>query len=335
MSDQKHPSSLSAEALAALQASDPSAFDQDSDADADADGEGGGTDAAGAAAGGADAGSAPAEGAVAGTAAGGGDAAAGTAAASGADAGAARVVPAARLAEVVGQRNAAETMVANQAAELAALRERLAAATAAPPKDFEAAYLEAEKRFDDGLIDQSEWEKEKRQLQREEFQHISKVEALQEQTTTMEAAVARSWNEEVKAWRDSCPGFLDKEGNAEVFNRALNSVAAFHGDKITDAELLKRASEMAFEATGYVPPAKAAAAAKTGEPAAGDAGAARRAQNAMRAADASATPGAVAGGVGERGGPGRDIDLTHVKPGTFSKSLSKADQEALLGPGAV
>jgi hypothetical protein len=334
----RHPSSMSAEDLQALRAADPAAFDEEADASS-------GTDSDDAAADGADddradAGDAAADGAADDGAGADQDAtadaadAADTAAPTAKD-GRPDKVPVARLNEVIGQRNAAEELARQQAAELAELRARLA--SAAPPKDFDAEYAALLARYESNDIDSIEYEREKLKLLREETQHVAKVNALQAQQEGLESAVNRSWDDEARLFTSQHPEFFASAENHELFQRAVNAMALLHGD-ISNAALLAKAGESAFPMAGYTPPtassgggADANAAATQGQ----DAAAARRAQNAQRAADASAAPPAIAGGTGNRGGPERGVDLTTIKPGTFSKNLSRAEQEKLLGDGAL
>lgn len=330
-----HPSTMSEADKQALRESDPSAFDEDAP-------EGAAGSDAGAAAGGDHAGDdkAPSQGdakpvddAPAGDQPAGEDAGAATApdAAAGGDAGKAppAMVPRGRLDEVIDQRNQAEQLSMQQALELEQLRAKLAALEA--PKDYEAQYEAIAKRYADGDIEEEERDRETRKLWREEQADITRRTTLATQQETLEAAMQRSWDDEVAAFNQRNPGFLQTGDNADVFQRALNSTAAFYGNTISQTELLNKAAKQAFEFTGYKPPAGADSAAPGA-----DAGASRRAQNAARASDAAAGAPPIAGGVGERGGPSRGVDLDNLKPGTFSKKLSVEEQEKLLGgPGAV
>ena len=339
-----HPNSMSDADKQALRESDPAAFDDDATDDADA-----AADADGAAAG-ADAGEATGEAAGKGTQEAGdagaadgeaaGDAGAGDAASQGEAApptGSGKAPPATvpkdRLDEVIDQRNQAERLSAQQAVELEQLRARLAALET--PKDYEAEYLAIEKRYEDGDLDDAQKAAEIRKVWREEQADISRRTALAAQQETLEATLQRTWEQEVAAFTQRNPGFLEAPGNADVFQRALNATAAFYGNTISQAELLNKAAKQAFEFTGYQPPNAAGVTLPAGDAPAGAAAAARRAQNAARATDAGGTPPQIAGGVGERGGPNRGVDLDNLKPGTFSKKLSVEEQEKLLGPGAV
>lgn len=316
-----HPNNMSAEDLATLKASDPDAFADDDAAPTDPE--------AGDAV-------APAKDAAdkAGEEDGGAAAAEGGEGASADDGGTGKTpqpIPQARLNEVVAQRNQAEALARQQAAELEELRARLAASTAPePPKDFDDEFDAVMTRYEAGEIDEAEKDRELRKIAKEEkaydlevASHNARVAALETQRNTSEAVMARSWNEEVAAWSAQNPGFMAGEGNAETFQRAINAVIAFRGDAIANSELLAEASRMAFAETGYTPPEAAAEAGAS-------AGTARRTQNAQRAAAASMTPPAINGGVGGRGGPERNLDVANLKPGTFSK-LSKAEQARLLG----
>jgi hypothetical protein len=323
-----HPSSMSDADKQALRESDPAAFDDETQPPAgDAPNEAAG-DATNAGADGSEA----ADGSGDGTDAGQGDEAqdAGDPAAkAGTGKAPPAVVPKDRLDEVIDQRNQAERLSTQQAVELEQLRARLAELEA--PKDYEAEYLAIEAKYDAGDMDEAQRAAAIRQVAREEQQFIARRAALQTQHEVLESAVQKSWDEEVAAFAARNKGFLDVDTNVEVFQRALNATAAFYGNTISQAELLNKAAKQAFEFTGYQPPGGAP------EPAAGaaDKAAARRAQNAARATDAASTPPQITGGVGERGGPARGVDLEHLKPGTFSQKLSKEEQEKLLGPGAV
>lgn len=331
--NERHPSSMSDEEKAELRKSDPSAFDEEPAAAA-----GNGDDDKGdaAAAGGDDAGEAGEGQGEDGGAAGGGnesaeadDTAAGEA--SGADAAGKpaagepgkAAIPKARLDEVIRQRNAAESVVKQQQEELAQLRQSIAENK--PPKDFDAEFDALDKKYDAGEIDESEYNKQTRALTREEGRYVARAEALRSRQETVQELTNNSWDADVKAWSAQNPGFLEK--HAEVFQKALNATAQLYGTDLSNSDMLEKASKMAFELTDYKPPAGSAADAGT-KP-----GASRRVQNAERAAAASAAPAIPTGGVGGRGRES-SVDLSHIKPGEFSK-LPKAEQEKLLGRGAV
>lgn len=363
---------MSEEDLKTLRASDPSAFDDDVVAD-DEGGEAAGATGAAAGATGAEgataadgatgaSGATAAEGAAGATAAEGATGASGATAAddtagatgaAGATAAAAGatgtgMVPKARLDKVIEQRNTAEALARDQARELAALRDRIAGAK--PPKDFNADFEKILADSNKGLIDDDERDRQLRALNREEAAWIADQRTLESQRISAEQAVQRSWTETVNDWSKENPGFfansdktVNKE-NAEVFQRALDSVVAFHGTDITNEFLLAEASKMAFAKTGYVPPVKEGAVGATGADA--DAGGAtgatgakaaeaRRAQNATRAAIAAGQPPQMAGGTGNRLAAEKTPDVSKMKPGTFSKQFSKAEQEKMLGEGAV
>lgn len=327
----RHPSTMTEEEKKALIASDPSAF-EDADTTGD-DANATGADAGDADGGEKDQGNKDVDGAAAAAAATNG-AGKGAAAAATDDPAAKRTsetVPAARLAEVVAQRNSAEDLARTQAAELQALRARLSETEAKPPKDFDAEFAEIQRKYNAGELDEGEKDQAIRKLSREEARHEATIVALKTQHQTTTAAVTRSWDEEVAAWSKANPGFLAGDGNSAIFDRALAAVQTLHGEGISNQKLLAEASKLAFEMTGYQPPAGAEGTTGADDP---KAGAARRQQNAQASAAASSQPAAITGGVGGRGGPGKDIDVKAMKPGTFSK-MSRADQERLLGEGAV
>lgn len=361
---------MSEEELKTLRASDPSAFDDDAPAEetnedeqVDAAGATGATEGATGATGAEGAtGATAAEGvtgATGATAAAGATGATGASGATGAEeaagatgavgATAATMVPKSRFDKVIEQRNTAEALARDQTRELNALRERIAGAK--PPKDFDAEFNKILDDSNKGLIDDDERDRQLRSLNRDEAKWIADQSALESQRVSKEAAVQRSWAETVNGWAAENPGFFvnkdnttNKE-NAEIFQKALDSIVAFHGTDITNEFLLDEASKLAFAKTGYVPPVTQdeAAAGTTGAAAAVGAtggtgpkpGDARRAQNTTRAAIAAGQPPPITGGTGNRLAAERSPDLDKVKPGQFSKQFSKAEQEKLLGEGAV
>lgn len=365
--EQKHPSSLTDEQKQALIASDPAAFDQDDDDGDDTDDQGAGADNGGAAGGAAADGKAEGAGAADGAGAGaaGADAAAGAAGAgteaaagAGSDAAAAAagnaaggdvpMIPKSRFDEVLLRAKQAE----DQLKELNKSRAPAAPETTrdfgqeadALRKTLEDGAAALVKQYDDADIDLAEFNRQNTKLivdYQTAMQKLSVDQASHAALSSVHASAvkqeqdqsAAAWETRVTAWKEEHKAFLSNPLRHQMVSDLLERLGA--DQNLSDEDLLKQVAEAAYEAFNMTPPGAAAAA-----PAAG-AGATttdqhkeRNASDARAAAAASATPPAVTAGVGGRGGPDQDIDLSKLKPGDFSK-LPRDQQERLLGEGAL
>ncbi len=215
---------------------------------------------------------------------------------------------------------------------------RTTVTAAAPPaaRDFDSEAAALEKKYDDGDIDIADFMREQRKLGVEQAKHEALVTVHQSQVASAMQAAQASWDTQINAWKSQHADFLANPLRAGAVSQLIDTLGA--DPNISDADLIQKVEDAAFEAFNWKPAdGGASAAPKPTEIQANDPHAGRRAANSAAAAAASSTPpNLAAGGVGtgNRGGPQGTPDVTTMKPGTFSK-LSKADQEKLLGEGAL
>lgn len=324
LEQQPHPSHLTEEQKAALRASDPAAFDDDDDA-------GGGELEGGAPI------TAPTE--------------APTAAATPADAPAATTPPSGDeppadgtradgtvdrrqfdgvLGELRETRAEAKALRERMAAIEQAEAERQAALAAAQTRDYAQELADLEQKWDDGELD---IDFKTFQRQREEIV-VAKTrdEVLAAERSRLEKEEADRqellWTTSRDKFLTDHPEYGQDTYRMGTLNLALQQAA--HDNPGADyATLFDKAhkevvTRMPLPGGTVTPPPSG-----TGTP-----NATPRAQADARAsATASAAPPPLHGGVGNRG-TDSSLDLSTLKPGEFSK-LSKAEQERLLGEGAV
>lgn len=136
-----------------------------------------------------------------------------------------------------------------------------AAATPVPPqqepqapRDFEAAYAENQKRFDDGDIDADAFQKTMRDLSREEAGFTARLEIFRERQQTQAQRTQADFNAAAVAWETENKAFMANPLYAQAMQQAIVAV-----DKQTPglapADLLAAAQKAAFEFTRYTPPA--------------------------------------------------------------------------------
>ncbi len=217
--------------------------------------------------------------------------------------------------------------------ELQELRERFAqqqAKDAPAPRDYEAERKAMREKYDAGDLDDDEYEAQREALllEQAEARAMARLRAEQQAEATKAAQVsaneqARDWNDRIAAWVEANEAFCS---NAVRMNALQGLIQTLGADaSLSNEALLARVEKEAFDAFGW-----------KGAPATGGRHAARNAADAAAASRGSAVPPALSGGVGvgSRGSGEGNIDLSNLKPGTFSK-MSRADQERLLGEGAL
>lgn len=142
----------------------------------------------------------------------------------------------------------------------------------------------------------------------------------QEQAQAAALKAEQAWAEAANAFAEAHPEYADPEAKTDL-EAALHGVFAKFPNA-SDADKLERAHKIVQAMNGKV---EAAPAAPSTDP-----NADRNKADAQASAKASAAPKVVAGGVSSAGGPVGNIDMANLKPGQFSK-LSKDQQEAALG----
>lgn len=215
--------------------------------------------------------------------------------------------------------------------ELRAMRERIAAleaqqqaAAAVPAKDYDAEIAALDQQYDDGDVEFSQYQADMKALliEKTRTEVLADVEAKRKQEA--ERAATQAWESAKAAFFDKPEHMALVEGRIKqaAFGAALQEAA---DEGITgNAELLIAARDKVL---GVVAPAKG-----NDQP---NPHANRNASNAAAATKAAATPPALNGGTGNRSSVAGVVDLSTMKPGSFSKSLTKEQQEAMLGEGAL
>lgn len=210
--------------------------------------------------------------------------------------------------------------------ELQELREKFS-----PPeqeRDFDEERKALKAKLDEGALDDEQYEaaKEALLLEQAEARAVARLVAQQQEAAARQAqSVAAeqqaTWNSKISAWAEANQDFLKNPLRYQAVQTLIQQMG--QDASLSDDELLVQVEAAAFDAFNWTGKAKT-------EP---NKHAGRNAADAAAAAAASAAPPAITGGVGNRG-TASGIDLASLKPGTFS-SLPKADQERLLGEGAL
>lgn len=211
--------------------------------------------------------------------------------------------------------------------ELQELRERFAA-PAEPERDFDAERAALRAKLENGDIDDDQYQEAKDALlvEQAELRAVARYEQqrqaqVRQQIEQQAEQQAQSWNQKIGAWVEQNQEFMANPIRADAVAGLIQKLGA--DPNVTDDDLLKQVESAAFDAFNWTAAATPAPNKHAG----------RNAADAAAAAAASAAPPAITGGVGNRV-TASGIDLTSLKPGTFS-SLPKADQERLLGEGAL
>lgn len=212
--------------------------------------------------------------------------------------------------------------------ELKAFKNTISQAPAAP-KDFDAEFKSIQEKYDAGDLSLDERLEAERKLGREEAQYTALVTVHQANNANALKSAEDAWTEQVTAWSTTNADFLSNPIRKDAVGRLIDQLGA--DASLSNEALLEKVEKAAFEAFNWKTEPVTPADKVDGK----DPHASRRAANAAAAASASAVPGQLNGGVGGRGGPEKVVDLDNVKPGSFSKNLTKEQQEKLLGEGAL
>lgn len=121
-----------------------------------------------------------------------------------------------------------------------------------PPRDFDAAFAENQRRYDDGEIDGAEFQKELRTIGKEEAAFTAKLEIWAERQQTAEQLANEAFNSAALAWERANADFMSNPLRAQQMQQALNVVMASQ-PALAPAALFDAAAKIAFEAYGYKP----------------------------------------------------------------------------------
>lgn len=127
------------------------------------------------------------------------------------------------------------------------------------PRDFDAAYAENQRKFDDGEIDADAFQKTMRDISREEAGFTARVEIFRERQQTQAQRAQAEFNAAAVAWETENKAFMANPLYAQAMQQAIVAVDKQHPG-LAPADLLVQAQKAAFEFTHYTPPAPPAAA---------------------------------------------------------------------------
>ncbi|KLD65431.1 hypothetical protein [Dyella japonica] len=194
----------------------------------------------------------------AGSAAGGdGDAAAAGGAAAAAPAAGAGDAAAAAAGDDTAAAAAAASAASASAAATAAAPAPAAAAppplvAPTPPRDFDAAHTEAQRRYDDGEIDGDEYQKEIRAIAREEGAFSAELAIYKDKVRTADELAGREWNGIAVAWEKTHATFLANPIRAREMQATLDALVKAN-PSAPAAAIFKQAETIVFDAFNYKP----------------------------------------------------------------------------------
>lgn len=120
------------------------------------------------------------------------------------------------------------------------------------PRDFDSAFAENQRKFDDGEIDSADYQKELRTISREEAAFSARVEIWQERQQTAIETAAQSFNVAALGWEAAHKDFMSNPLRAQQMQAALAAVDA-RTPGLSPAALFAEAEKVAFEAFNWQP----------------------------------------------------------------------------------
>lgn len=198
-----------------------------------------------------------------------------------------------------------------------------------PPRDFAAESTALEERYEAGEIDDEQYRKDLRALERDIGREEGRAQREREIIEQQQTAAAASWAKTIHAWETENADFLANGYRRRIVKDLLEEYGK--DPNLSDDELIAKMQAEAFEAANWNPAGGASATEdeSTAPPAKpGNPHAARDARDAKAQASASAAPLAASAGAGNRGTrPGLPANLVGVK-GKDYDSLPKDLREA-------
>jgi hypothetical protein len=125
-----------------------------------------------------------------------------------------------------------------------------------PPRDFDAAFAEVQRQFDEGEIDGDKFQKDTRAITKEEAQFTARMTVWEENQQTAAEQSASDFNAAAVTWEKANADFMANPLRAQAMQQAINAVAA-KSPSLAPSALFTAAAKVAFEAFGYTPPAAA------------------------------------------------------------------------------
>lgn len=123
-----------------------------------------------------------------------------------------------------------------------------------PPRDFDAAFAENQRRYDDAEIEGAEFQQQLRAIGKEEAQFTARLEIWAERQQSTEQAAAAEFSTAALAWEKANAEFMGNPLRAQQMQAAINAVATSKPG-LAPAVLFAEAAKIAFEAYGFKPAA--------------------------------------------------------------------------------
>ncbi len=208
--------------------------------------------------------------------------------------------------------------------ELKAVKAQQSLSLAAPEaRDFAKEKAELREKWDAGEIDTDQYNDLRDALVVQEAKHGAALHFHSLQQATQKQAAEEEWNSAIGAWQTANADFLANPIREKAVNDLLVSLESDPNNKLSNAELIAKVEELAFDAFSWKREPAAGSAAPATPPASPRAVAAAQA-----AAAASSTPPLPGRGAGSNL-TASQVNLEDVKPGQFGKLPANVQKELL------
>lgn len=121
------------------------------------------------------------------------------------------------------------------------------------PKDFDAEFTSLQQKFDDGDLDDAQYQQQMRAISREEADHTAKVAVWEDRQQRRTAEQEDAFNTAALAWQGQHAEFLANPLHVKSMNDALVMIAQ-QEPGLTADELVEKAGNATFDAFNYTPP---------------------------------------------------------------------------------
>lgn len=129
----------------------------------------------------------------------------------------------------------------------------------AAEKDFDAEAQALLSKYNDGDMDEEEYQTAQRALNREEAKFEAQKAVWEDRQQRAQAEQSNAFNDAALAWQNEHAEFILNPLHVDAVNRALEVIAA-QKPQLTPAELIAEAGQVAMDAYGYTVPDKPTAA---------------------------------------------------------------------------
>ncbi len=122
-----------------------------------------------------------------------------------------------------------------------------------PPRDFDQANSDLLRRYDDGDIDAAEFQKQQRELSKEESAFTARLTVWEENMRSAAEVAQAGFNAVAVAWERDNAEFLKNPLRRNQMQVAIEEVDRETGGRLSPQQLFERAGQVAFEAFGWQP----------------------------------------------------------------------------------